>query len=104
MMNKISATSDARPAIRVFSINDHEWAAGACTPEEMLAWYMDETGVTREEATGAEDGLPEELSPEAMQELNFVCDDGSRHSFAEELRLMVERGDKFPCFFASTEY
>ncbi|HZR33806.1 MAG TPA: hypothetical protein VFA75_00420 [Nevskia sp.] len=103
-MNKVVPTSATPPAIKVFSMNDHEWTAGACTPEEMLAWYMDQTGVSREEATGEEDGIPEELSPEAMQELTFVCDDGSRHSFVEELRLMVERGDKFPCFFASTEY
>jgi hypothetical protein len=90
--------------IRVFMMNDCEWTAGDCTPEEMLAWYMQQTGCSREESTGDEDGLPEELTAEDLDGLTFHCDDGTKRTFAEELERMIVEGQRFPCFFASTEY
>ncbi len=98
--------------IRVFVMNDMEWWAGACTPEEMLAYYMHETGVTREEALGDDDpnALPEPLTDEQMDKLRIAEVDenerptGQRPTFREALDAMIAAGQEFPCLFASTEW
>ena len=96
-------------AIRIFEINDCDWWAGDCTPEEILAAYLAETGCTREEAMGDMDSLPTELSDEALDRLKFVvCDDVGRldppRTFRTQLAMMIADGTKFPCSFATTEY
>ncbi len=93
-------------AIRVFEINDVEWWAGDCTPEEMLKFYMDETGVTHEEATGSEDEYPKPLTEEEMDKMKFCDEDNPsvKRTFREELQRMIDGGAKFPSFFATTEF
>lgn len=96
--------------IRVFQMNDMEWWAGEGTPEEMLAAYMAETGVSREEATDDPDGLPSPLTDEEMEsEMMVETDDddqptGRKTSFRAVLDGMIASGQKFPCLFACTEY
>jgi hypothetical protein len=93
-------------AVRIFEINDSEWWVGDCTPEEILAAAMKETGCTREEVTGDEDGLPREISDEALDRLQFCVNEDrtNKISFRAQLAHLVESGQKFPCLFASTEF
>lgn len=93
--------------IRIFEINDCDWWAGDCTPEEILAAYLEETGCTHEEATGDISVFPAELSEQALDRLTFVREDpegDTKVTFREELQAMVSRGATFPCSFASTEW
>lgn len=94
-------------AIQVFEISDCEWWAGEGTPQEILAHYMNETGCTHDEATGNFQDWPRALSDQEMQTIQFTVDENgkiTRISFAEQLRRLVERGQHFPCLFASTEF
>lgn len=89
--------------IQVFQLNDWTWYA-AETLEEAAAQYSKDS-----------DGLPSEelcvdpfaLSDEAMDRIVYhddMYDSGSPcRSFREELQRRVDRGFKFPCFFATTE-
>jgi hypothetical protein len=69
----------------------------------MLEAYMRFTGVSREDATGEPDGLPEPLTDEAMGRLMFVEDDDSRKTFRVKLDELIILGQKFPCFFATSD-
>jgi hypothetical protein len=97
-------------AVRVFEINDCEWWAGDCTPEEMLADYIKDTGCTHEQATGDTDTLPRELSDSEMDLLMFTDTDenerrtGEPRPFREQLAIEVAAGGTFPRLFACTEY
>jgi hypothetical protein len=70
------------------------------TAEEVLADYMRITGVSREDATGEENGLPALVSDEAMELMKFQ--DGGGKTFREELAAMITAGHKFPCLFAAS--
>ncbi|WP_198173690.1 hypothetical protein [Lysobacter soli] len=103
-----SATADTLP-ITVWQINDMEWFAGAGTPESILAWYMEEHGLSHEDATGDEDELPRALSDHELDTLKFQdCDENERptgivRTFREQLAIEVAEGGTFPRLFASTE-
>ena len=86
--------------VRVWKMNEEEWWAAVGTTEEVLADYMRIMVVSREEATGEEDGLPTLVSDEAMERLKFQ--DGGRKTFGEELAAMITAGHKFPCLFAAS--
>ncbi|HVK55882.1 MAG TPA: hypothetical protein VM532_12745 [Burkholderiales bacterium] len=94
--------------ITIFRINEFEWYAGDCTPEEILAFYMKETGCTKEEATDDDDTLPEALSDEEMDKMIITTEPGNSESTTmtarEYLARMVAEGQQFPCSFASTEW
>lgn len=101
------------PQVKVYAVNDCDWWAGH-SAGEVLAKYMEITGVSHEEATGDESALPKELTDEEMRRLVFTYEDHrhdwreageGRHqaSFRERLEEMVAAGGKFPCFFATTE-
>ncbi|QGW66986.1 hypothetical protein GOY17_14000 [Lysobacter soli] len=93
----------------VWQINDMEWFAGAGTPESILAWYMEEHGLSHEDATGDEDELPRALSDHELDTLKFQdCDENERptgivRTFREQLAIEVAEGGTFPRLFASTE-
>lgn len=103
---RVGVCSECNPThqVRVFAINDCEWWAGACTPEEILAAYIAETGCTHEEATGDESELPEELTLLQMHQLEFKSDGHKLldvpKTFIDELNRLVKAGAKFPCSFA----
>lgn len=87
------------PEIKVFRMDDIEWWAG-----ESLAACV----AAGREMCGADcypdDEGQHEVSPEAMQRLKFVDEDGTERTFAEELARMVAAGEPFPSPFAATEY
>lgn len=94
-------------SVKVFKVNDCEWWAGDCTALEMLVAYLRFTGCSLEDAT---DGLlPVEVPQEEMKRLRFRHDDEGRQlqemwSFEDELAALLDRGEKLPCLFASTEW
>lgn len=95
-------------AIQVFEINDCEWWAGEGTPADILAAYMLETGVSHEDATGDADQYPRPLTNAEMDCLMYFDDEirdlGTARTFRQQLAQMVKAGEKFPCFFATTEF
>lgn len=85
--------------IKLFEMNDCDYYAGA-TIEECIAAYMKEFNVSGEYVESAR-----EVTAEQMSTLVFYDDVlNSRHSFQEQLNLMIQSGRQFPCFFATTEY
>ncbi len=85
---------------KVYQINDCDWWAGYGL-ESTKAAYIEETGVTAEDAFDE----PRELTDEDMMRLQFTGDGESLLiSFHEQLDKMISENIEFPCFFASTEY
>lgn len=95
--------------MKIWQINDMEWWIGEGTPESILAAYMEEYGVSHEDATGDEDEFPYELSDGALDGLKFQdCDEDERptgivRTFREQMDVEIERGGKFPRLFAASE-
>jgi hypothetical protein len=94
-------------AVKIFKLNDCDWYA-AEDMESAIKQIMCDTGNTREDCV---DSSAHELTDKEMDRLRFVDDiendpeaAGSSRSFREQLALMVERGDTFPCPFATTEF
>ena len=93
--------------VKIFKLNDCDWYA-AEDMESAIQQIMHDTDNAREDCV---DCSRHELTDEEMDSLQFMDDreidedaeDGSR-SFREQLELMVERGDSFPCLFATTEF
>jgi hypothetical protein len=94
-------------AVQVFQINDCEWYAGDCTPQQMLDFYMDATGLSHEESTGDANELPTALTEDEMNRFQFTSDDSGEISpsisFRVELDRLIAEGQEFPRFFATTE-
>lgn len=86
--------------IKIFRLDDCEWWAGESLEACVAA------GRTMNGADCyPDDPIQREVSEAELQELTFVdTDDYSERSFAEELRLVVESGATFPCFFAATDW
>lgn len=88
-------------SIKVFRINDYDWWA-AESLEAAVTAAIAQSGEPEE----ADD--PYELSDDQMEKMIFVRDDGTKVSFAEELKshiAAVEAGEaENPCLFASTEF
>lgn len=70
--------------------------------ESVKAAYVAEIGGGDPGCLG--DYEPEVVTDADMDRLKFTDDDGTKRTFREELGRRVAAGDKFPCFFASTEY
>ena len=92
-------------AIKVFSMNDCDWVA-AETLEEAKSWYKDFCSSSSDPDEEVFDD-PHEVSSEDMKKLKFNDEDGSKpvtRTFQEQLDRIVDRGEPFPLFFASSEY
>jgi hypothetical protein len=118
--DQVSVVSD-QPAsplpIKIFAMNDYDWFSAASV-EDALRAMADQHGFpdTPEgiAALQVEYGemTPAEISEADMDRLKFVDtdEDGERVdgaetvTFREHLAEMIRDGEKFPCFFASTEY
>jgi hypothetical protein len=90
--------------VKVFRMNDCDWVA-APTLEEAKDWYQQTFRPTDDEAD-LFDG-PSEVDDTHMNGMLFRDEDGPEtltRTFREQLNLMIERGESFPAFFASTEY
>ena len=93
--------------MKIFKLNDCDWYA-AEDMESAIQQIMHDTGNTREDCV---DYSAHELTDEEMDRLRFMDDRegdpesaGTSRSFREQLALMVERGETFPCPFATTEF
>lgn len=87
--------------MKIFQMNDCDWMAGEDL-ESVTADYLENYtgGQTAEEAF---EDAPFELPDEALDRLRFREEDGVRRTFREQLAFLIEGGQRFPCFFASTE-
>lgn len=93
--------------VKIFKLNDCDWYA-AEDMESAIQQIMFDTGNNREDCV---DSSAHELTDDEMDRLQFMDDreideyaeEGLR-SFREQLEFMIERGDSFPCLFATTEF
>jgi hypothetical protein len=86
--------------LRIYALNECEWWAGF-DMESTIQAHLKNCGLSREEAVDE----PYELTEEQMDTTQFR-DDETREprTFRQQLDVMVERGESFPAFFATTEY
>ena len=89
--------------MKIYRMNDCDWCAGEDL-ESVKKFYMKYCGLDEDEAF---DGL-RELTEEEMDRLIFYDNncykDDSHRTFREELQRLIDLNQKFPLFFASTEY
>ena len=98
--------------MKIFKLNDCDWYA-AEDMESAIQQIMHDTDNAREDCV---DSSAHELTDDEMDRLQFIDDrenypmygdeaaeDGLR-SAREQLALMIERGDSFPCLFATMEF
>ena len=104
----------SEPKPTVFQLNEFDWWAGNDL-ESVKAAYLKEMGYEDSRLMDVRDAFdePHEVSDLDMERLKFVDGDdpinadgapGGTRTFREQLNLMIDRGEAFPCFFASTEY
>lgn len=91
--------------IKIFMLNDYEWWA-AETLQQAIDAYQKDYQLTDSDIEGDRPYFSE-LSDEAMDTLTFADDledkDSPTRSFREQLSILVESGNTFPCLFAATE-
>lgn len=90
---------------KVFACSDEEWVV-AYSARGALKFYLSETGV---DFKWDMDGkMPVEVCDSEMERLRFVeegePDDGPHKSFKQKLAEMVKAKEKFPGWFAVTDY
>lgn len=89
-------------------MNDADWVA-AETLEDATKCLADTiaNGIVDDDFIEEYIDTPFELDSVAMDTMTFVHEDeinGPRTSFKDELESRIKNGDKFPQFFASSEY
>jgi hypothetical protein len=84
--------------VKLFRLNPFDWWAGYDLTSVKLA-YLRETGLAKEEAFDEEEELPQEAMKTARIYPNLYAKES--RTFQEELALMVDQGQEFPCYFAS---
>lgn len=111
------ATSAAE--IRIWEVSDCEWYAGAGDAAEILAAYIDDTGLGEEEAS-ADGEYPRLLTEAELDSMNYMCAsfvfppsaDGDSQPTGEPTTFRIalaraiatgEVSDK-PSLFAATEF
>lgn len=108
MKNPVETVVAAIMPVRVWAMGDCDWVA-ARTKTEAIDCYLQFCGESRDEAL--RQGV-EPLTDADMRRLTFVTDEEEegvpssykRHSFAVELKRLIDSGAQFPRFFASTEF
>jgi hypothetical protein len=101
--------------IKIFAMNDCDWYAAESVEDALKAMAeVFSYKTTPEGIADMREGLdvenPGEISDESMDSLIFTDDsdlpEGQivKRTFREQLAQMIADGQKFPCFFASTEY
>ena len=88
--------------LKIFRMNDCDWMAAETLEQAKRGYLQTVWGGTGECDDEAFD-CPGEISEAQYDRLLFRDDDGTTRTFREQLQRMIERGEKFPCFFASTE-
>jgi len=88
---------------KVYEMNDCDWWADF-SPDEAKKNYSEFIDIDDGESE------PVELTEEEMDRLTYATDDDypdgevSTITFKQQIEYMIKNGEKFPCFFASTEY
>jgi len=87
-------------SVRVWKMDDCDWVAAETLDEAIKEWES-HVGLS-----AAEESLdPHLMSWKEMDAHTFHDPEtGTTRSFSAELRNRVRRGEKFPQFFASTEF
>lgn len=96
--------SESRTEIKVFKMNNCDWMAGesldSCKDNYLRNYFHG--SIHEEPFEGAR-----QLTEQEMDKFHF-CDDEVQPSvtrtFREQLAHIIERGERFPTFFASTEF
>lgn len=89
--------------IKIWNMDDCDWYAGRSL-DEACALYKEHTGEMPDPENVSE------LSSDDLDRLKFIVDepnrvaDPKRISFREQLQNLVDAGETFPFYFASTEY
>lgn len=95
-----AARADLR--VKIYSFGDCDYyAARSARDVQLEATSL--MGIRYTQDLLAEGEQPRELSDHSLDTLIFRDEDGSRRTFREHLRVLISRGEPFPCFFASTE-
>jgi len=89
--------------IKIYRLNDYEWYAGE-TLEECVKFAIDMTGLDEEDVLDGPLEIIEPLTQEQMVKTIFVDEDGTKISFTERLQNLIDNGEEFPQFFATTEW
>ena len=95
--------------IHIFAMNDCDWVAAETMQQakQCLADHVDR-GVVDEKFEQDFLDEPYKLSPLAMDKLKYIGDEDNPYekpvTFTQELKNRIDAGEKFPQFFASTEY
>ena len=80
--------------IKIFMVNEYGWYA-AETEEEAIKKAMEESEEDRDSFD-----KDTEVNEEMMNKLIYHDYDGTKKTFKEKLKEIVDDGGKFPCFFA----
>lgn len=92
--------------MKIFRMNDCDWVA-AESLEDAFDVPEAQLGFSRDEWKDLCDD-PKELTEEELDSHQFTPDpydkSNAKISFREELNRRIQLGEKFPQFFASTEY
>jgi hypothetical protein len=90
--------------IKIWNLDDCEWYAGRSL-EEVSAFYKNQCGVD------PDPDYVQELTGADLDRLKFAVDEPRRIpadqkfiTFREQLQNMVNAGEAFPNYFATTEY
>ena len=94
--------------VKIWKMNDCDWVAAETLGQakQCLADTVGSGTVNKEFEDEFLDE-PEALSPFEMKTLKFRDEDAPKEkeiSFKERLQFMIASGEKFPTFFASTEF
>lgn len=90
------------PRIAIYEINDYDWVV-AHSAEEALRYYMDTTGLMREESLPAGEE-PIEISEAHLDALTLWDEDTDKTmTFRQGLAEIREKGGTVPAIFASSE-
>lgn len=86
--------------VKVFALNDCDWYAATSLKDAIRGWKQD-TGMGDDELDN-----PHELTEADMLYYKFIDEDKpeEKRTFKDELQRRVVKGEKFPQFFATTEY
>ena len=90
--------------IKIYKMNDIDWWVDYSeweAKENYINWVCESVGVLRDEV----DAHARELSNDELHHLKYYDGyDDQKRTFYEQLQIMINRKEKFPCFFASTEW
>lgn len=95
--------TEGKEKLKIFSMNDCDYMAAETLDEAKKEYAANWSGMGHDDDKDMFDD-PGEITPIQYEKLLFHDEDGKVRSFREQLQLLIDKGEKFPTFFASTEY